>query len=101
MIDGFGALSRDVLNERATQRHVHHLNAPADRQGRDTQLDCRSGERELVGIARGVCFASRGMRRFAEQARIDVFAAREDEPRDVVEGADCERRIDRRQDDGN
>ena len=85
MLDRRRTFGGDVLHERSPERDVGDLDAPADRQRRQTPFVRQAHERQLILVARA-------MRRVGFRAdggavlrRIDVLAARQDHAADRVE----------------
>jgi hypothetical protein len=78
--DRTARVARDVLVERATERDVEHLNAPADREERPVLVERPLGERDLQPISRLGHLQDRRMSDFAEPRWVDVAAAREEQP---------------------
>jgi hypothetical protein len=59
-------LARNVLHERAAERHVQHLDAAADREQRHLILHCAQRESKLERVAGRGDVVDRGVSRFTE-----------------------------------
>ena len=71
-----GDLGRDVLDQRAAQRHVQHLHAAADRQERQVGVERAARASAISNASRpGSAASNVGVRRLAVERRIDVAAA--------------------------
>ena len=77
--------ARQVLDQRPALRDVHHLHAPADPQERDVALDRPPRERDLEVVALGDRVHRLRRALLAVEARVDVGAAREQQPVDEIE----------------
>ena len=87
MRHGAGDARRDVLHERAAERHVHDLQAAADGQDRQVRLDGLPHERDFVLVAAGLRRLVSRVRRLPEEPGIHVAAARQHEGADLPDHA--------------
>ena len=75
----------EMLDEVAAAKHVQELEAAADRERRQVALERRLEEPQLACIAVGLGRVGRRMPVGAVVRRVDVDAAREDDPVEHVE----------------
>ena len=78
-------LARDVLNQRAAERDVEHLHAAADREQRQTASQAPAHQRDFCASRPGSASWNAGCRVLAEERRIDVAAAGEQQAVDAVQ----------------
>ena len=84
--------ARQILDQRAALRDVHHLHAAADSEERDVALDRPPRERDLevVALGDGVHRLRRAL--LAVEARVDIGAAGEQQAVDAGRARDRARR---------
>jgi hypothetical protein len=85
VLHGAGPFAREVLPERAAERHVHHLEPPADGEHRQARVARMREQGDLHQVPPAVDRPERRAGRLAVERRIHILAAREQQAVHPVE----------------
>ena len=85
---GHACLCAHVLIEFPSEGGVHHLDAPADAQDRNLAVGRQACQQQFLAVAPVVDAVQLLQRLFAQEERVDVASACEQQSVDVVEGGE-------------
>ena len=80
MLESSRQLRRNILHERASARHVQHLDASTDRKDRQIGLEGQTNQLDFVLVASGFGRVESRVRRLAVDRRVDVAATSQQKP---------------------